>query len=105
MLRAIKAIPLDVDVILLTAFGTVEEAVRAMKDGAYDFITKPFRGEQLLKIVTKALERRALIEQNKALRQQLENLRGKPQYIGASPAFRRMMTLVDQVADSSATVC
>ena len=78
LLRAIKAIPLDLDVILLTAFGTVEEAVSAMKDGAYDFITKPFRGEQLLKIVTKALERRALIEQNKALRQQIENLRGKP---------------------------
>jgi len=104
LLRAIKAIPLDVDVILLTAFGTVEEAVSAMKDGAYDFITKPFRGEQLLKVVAKALERRALIEQNKALRQQIENLRGKPQYIGGSPAFRRMMTLVDQVADSSATI-
>jgi two-component system, NtrC family, response regulator HydG len=104
LLRAIKAIPMDVDVILLTAFGTVEEAVSAMKDGAYDFITKPFRGEQLLKIVTKALERRALIEQNKALRQQIEHLRGKPQFIGLSPAFRRMMTLVDQVADSSATI-
>ena len=54
--------------------------------------------------MTKALERRALIEQNKDLRQQIENLRGKPQYIGESPAFRRMMTVVDQVADSSATV-
>jgi two-component system response regulator HydG len=104
LLRAIKAIPLDLDVILLTAFGTVEEAVSAMKDGAYDFITKPFRGEQLLKVVAKALERRALIEQNKALRQQIESLRGKPQYIGGSPAFRRMMTLIDQVADSSATI-
>jgi two-component system response regulator HydG len=104
LLRAIKAIPIDVDVILLTAFGTVEEAVSAMKDGAYDFITKPFRGEQLLKIVAKALERRALIEQNRELRQQIENLRGKPQYIGESPAFRRMMMVVDQVADSSATV-
>jgi two-component system response regulator HydG len=104
LLRAIKAIPMDVDVILLTAFGTVEEAVSAMKDGAYDFITKPFRGEQLLKVVAKALERRALIEQNKALRQQIESLRGKPQFIGVSPAFRRMMTLVDQVAESSATI-
>jgi two-component system response regulator HydG len=104
LLRAIKAIPMDVDVILLTAFGTVEEAVSAMKDGAYDFITKPFRGEQLLKVVAKALERRALIEQNKALREQIESLRGKPQFIGVSPAFRRMMTVVDQVADSSATI-
>src|SRR6266850_1620897 len=104
LLRAAKAIMPDVDVILLTAFGTVEEAVKAMKDGAYDFLTKPFRREQLIKLIDKALERRDLIEQNRALKSQLEDLRAKGQMIGASPAFRRMMTLVEQVADSSATV-
>jgi two-component system, NtrC family, response regulator HydG len=104
LLRAAKAIMPDVDVILLTAFGTVEEAVKAMKDGAYDFLTKPFRREQLIKLVDKALERRDLIEQNRALKKQLEDLRAKGQMIGGSPAFRRMLTLVEQVADSSATV-
>jgi len=104
LLRAAKAIRPDVDVILLTAFGTVEEAVKAMKDGAYDFLTKPFRREQLLKLIDKALERRDLIEQNRALKKELEDLRAKGQMIGASPAFRRMMTLVEQIADSSATV-
>ncbi len=104
LLRAAKAIAPDVDVILLTAFGTVEEAVKAMKDGAYDFLTKPFRREQLLKLVSKALERRALIQQNRALQQQLEDLRGKGQMIGVSPVFRRVITLVEQIADSSATV-
>ena len=104
LLRAAKAIAPDVDVILLTAFGTVEEAVKAMKDGAYDFLTKPFRREQLLKLVSKALERRALIRQNRALQQQLEDLRGKGQMIGVSPVFRRVITLVEQIADSSATV-
>jgi two-component system response regulator HydG len=104
LLRAAKAIMPDVDVILLTAFGTVEEAVQAMKDGAYDFLTKPFRREQLIKLVDKALERRDLIEQNKALKKQLEDIRAKGQMIGASPAFRRMLTLVDQIADSSATI-
>jgi two-component system, NtrC family, response regulator HydG len=104
LLRAAKAIMPDVDVILLTAFGTVEEAVQAMKDGAYDFLTKPFRREQLIKLVDKALERRDLIEQNKALKKQLEDIRAKGQMIGASPAFRRMLTLVEQVADSSATI-
>ena len=104
LLRAAKEIAPDVDVILLTAFGTVEEAVSAMKDGAYDFLTKPFRGEQLLKLVAKALERRQLIQQNRALQKQLDALRGKGQMIGASPAFRRTMTLVEQVADSSANV-
>ena len=104
LLRAAKAIMPNVDVILLTAFGTVEEAVKAMKDGAYDFLTKPFRREQLIKLVDKALERRDLIEQNKALKKQLEDIRAKGQMIGASPAFRRMLTLVEQIADSSATI-
>src|SRR5881409_3790850 len=104
VLRAAKAIAPDVDVILLTAFGTVEEAVKAMKDGAYDFLTKPFRREQLLKLIDKALERRDLIEQNRALKKQLEDLRAKGQMIGASPSWRRMLTLVEQTADSSATI-
>jgi two-component system, NtrC family, response regulator HydG len=104
LLRAAKAIMPDVDVILLTAFGTVEEAVKAMKDGAYDFLTKPFRREQLIKLIDKALERRELIEQNRALKKQLEDIRAKGQMIGDSPSWRRMMTLVEQVADSSATV-
>ena len=58
LLRAAKAIAPDVDVILLTAFGTIEEAVKAMKDGAYDFLTKPFRASSSLKLIDKALERR-----------------------------------------------
>src|SRR5215467_6704510 len=101
LLRAAKAIMPDVDVILLTAFGTVEEAVKAMKDGAYDFLTKPFRREQLIKLVDKALERRDLIEQNKELKKQLEDIRAKGQMIGSSPAYRRMLSLVDEVADIS----
>jgi two-component system response regulator HydG len=104
LLRAAKAIMPDVDVILLTAFGTVEEAVKAMKDGAYDFLTKPFRREQLIKLVDKALERRDLIEQNKALKKELEDIRAKGQMIGSSPAYRRMLSLVEQIADSSATI-
>ena len=74
LLRAAKAIAPDVDVILLTAFGTVEEAVKAMKDGAYDFLTKPFRARSSSSVVDKALERRELIEKNKALQQRLDDL-------------------------------
>src|SRR5213592_3515294 len=104
LLRAAKAIAPDVDVILLTAFGTVEEAVKAMKDGAYDFLTKPFQRAQLLRLIRQALERRDLIQQNRALQQRLDDLLQQGAVIGSSPAFRRMMTLVEQVADSSATV-
>jgi len=64
--RGRAAVP-DVDFILLTAFGTVEEAVKAMKEGAIDFLTKPFQRAQLIKVVRHALERRDLIAQNRAL--------------------------------------
>src|SRR3989440_5784457 len=104
LLRAAKAIAPDVDVILLTAFGTIEEAVKAMKDGAYDFLTKPVQRAQLQRVIRQALERRDLIQQNRALQQRLDALLKQGDVIGASPAFRRMMTLVEQVADSSATV-
>src|ERR671931_1541354 len=104
LLHAVKAIAPDVDVILLTAFGTIEEAVKAMKDGAYDFLTKPVQRAQLGRAIHQALERRALIRQNRALQQRLDALLRQGVVVGASPAFRRMMTLVNQVADSSATV-
>src|SRR5881409_2303847 len=104
LLRAVKAIASEVDVILLTAFGTVEEAVKAMKEGAYDFLTKPFQRAQLLRLIRQALERRDLIEQNRALQQRLDDLLQQGAVIGSSPAFRRTMALVEQVADSSATV-
>jgi two-component system, NtrC family, response regulator HydG len=104
LLRAVKAIAPEVDVILLTAFGTVEEAVRAMKEGAYDFLTKPFQRAQLLRLIRQALERRELIQQNRALQQRLDDLLQQGAVIGSSPAFRRMMTLLEQVAGSSATV-
>jgi two-component system response regulator HydG len=104
LLHAAKAIAPDVDVILLTAFGTIEEAVKAMKNGAYDFLTKPVQRAQLQRVIRSALERRDLIQQNRALQQRLDALLQQGAVIGASPAFRRMITLVEQVADSSATV-
>jgi len=104
LLRAVKTVAPDVDVIMLTAFGTVEEAVQAMKDGAYDFLTKPFQRAQLIRLIRKALERRALIAENRALQQRLDDLLRQGTVIGTSPAFQRMMTLIEQVAPSSATV-
>jgi two-component system response regulator HydG len=104
LLKLAKELAPDVDVIILTAFGTVEEAVRAMKDGAIDFLTKPLQRAQLLRVVRQALERRALIQQNRALQQRLDDLLRQGNMIGVSPAFRQMMTLIRQVADSSATV-
>jgi len=104
LLRQVKAVSPEMDLVMLTAFGTVEEAVQAMKDGAVDFLTKPFQRAQLIRVIRKALERRALIQENKALQQRLDDLLRQGDIIGVSPAFRRVMRLVDQVANSSATV-
>jgi two-component system response regulator HydG len=104
LLREVKSVAPDVDVIMLTAFGTVEEAVRAMKDGAADFLTKPFQRAQLVRVIRKALERRELIAQNRALQKRLDDLLTQGSMIGVSPAFKRMVQLIDQVANSSATV-
>src|SRR2546421_11071197 len=75
-----------------------------MKDGAVDFLTKPFQRAQLIRVIRKALEHRELVQENRALQRRLDDLLREGHIIGASPAFRRMMTLIDQVADSSATV-
>jgi two-component system, NtrC family, response regulator HydG len=104
LLPRAKAVAPDVDFVMLTAFGTVEEAVRAMKDGATDFLTKPFQRAQLVKVVRQALERRTLITQNRVLQERLDALLGQGNFLGVSPAFQRMMDLVKTVADSSATV-
>jgi two-component system response regulator HydG len=104
LLRAAKAIAPDVEVILITGHGTVEDAVEAMKEGAYDFITKPFRRVQLEKTVKKAAEKQALVLQNRVLQERLDELQGAGQIIGGSPAMRQTLDLVGQVAPSVATV-
>src|SRR2546425_9448018 len=103
LLRAVKAIASEVDVILLTAFGTVEEAVKAMKEGAYDFLTKPFQRAQLLRLIRQALERRDLIQQNRALQQRLDDLLQQGAVIGSSTPLRRLRPRLQQGARSSPT--
>src|SRR5206468_637062 len=101
-----RAIRPDVEVVMMTAYGTVETAVAAMKDGAYDFITKPLKRHALLKAVEKALEKRALVAENQSLKDKLADL-GAPggrTIVGQSPAFRAFMDTVRQAAPSSATV-
>jgi len=106
LLRAARAIRPDVEVVLMTAYGTVETAVAAMKDGAYDFITKPLKRHSLVKAVQKALERRALVAENQDLKARLADL-GAPggrTMVGQAPSFRALMDTIRQAAPSSATV-
>src|SRR6058998_3144143 len=81
-----------------------QSALDRLRQGAIDLLTKPLQRAQLLRVVRQALERRSLIQQNRALQRRLDDLLGGGNLIGVSPAWKQMMTLVQQVADSSATV-
>lgn len=103
LLRAVKEVSPDTEVVLMTAFGTVEVAVQAMRDGAYDFVEKPLKRLSIVKSVRKAAERRRLITENRTLRQELRSLTERA-IIGQSPALRRVLDVVAQAAPSTATV-
>ena len=104
LLRSIRALSQQTEVILITAYGTIEMAVDAMKQGAYDFVVKPFKRHDILRPVRRALERHALVEENRRLRTELEKSLGARTIIGQSPIMRDTLELIDQVAPSSATV-
>jgi two-component system response regulator HydG len=103
LLKAIRTVREDVEVVVMTAYGTVETAVEAMKDGAYDFVTKPLSRLELVTCLRKALERRSLHRENASLKAELERS-GQAAVVGRSPAMRALLAEVDQVAPSDATV-
>jgi two-component system response regulator HydG len=104
LLKAAKALAPDVEVIVITGHGTVEDAVEAMKDGAYDFITKPFKRIQLERTIRRAAEKQALVLQNRRLLERLNTAEGLGRIIGTSPAMLQTLELVRQAAPSTATV-
>src|SRR5689334_11707438 len=103
LLRAAKTIAPETEVVLMTAYGTVETAVDAMKEGAYDFVTKPLKRAHVVRIVRNALERQSLLVENRSLKAQLAEKRRRA-IIGTSLAWRRTMDIVMQAAPSEATV-
>ncbi|MCP4713471.1 MAG: sigma-54-dependent Fis family transcriptional regulator [Deltaproteobacteria bacterium] len=104
LLKIAKTISPDIEVVLITGHGTVEVAVEVMKDGAFDFIQKPFNKMTVLKTVRKALEKRALVLENRMLHERLKHVQGSENVIGSSSGLRRVMELAAQVATSSATI-
>jgi two-component system, NtrC family, response regulator HydG len=104
LLKASRSISPETETILMTAYGTVENAVEAMRQGAYDFVIKPFyKRAHVVRAVTKALEKRNLVQENRSLRAQLAAQRQKAA-IGQSLPWRRTMETVMQAAQSMATV-
>jgi two-component system, NtrC family, response regulator HydG len=89
--------------VLMTAHGTVEAAVDAMKEGAYDFVTKPLKRAHVVRIVRNALEKQSLLVENRSLKAQLAERRRRA-IIGTSLAWRRTMDIVMQASPSEANV-
>jgi two-component system response regulator HydG len=103
LLRACRTVSPETEVVMMTAYGTIETAVEAMKDGAYDFITKPLKKVFITKVVRQALEKQKLMLENRTLREQLESMRPHD-IIGQSPAIVETLTTIRQAGPSSATV-
>jgi len=107
LLVALKERQPDLEVVMMTAFGTIERAVEAMRLGAYDFVTKPLRRAEIEKAVRRALERAALIAENRSLKAQLAQVnaaKGLEQLIGHSAPFRNALSAARQAASAHAPV-
>lgn len=104
VLREVKRLRPELPVIIMTAFGTIDDAVEAIRIGAYDYLTKPFPKEKLLGVLGNALERNQLLQENRALRGELGRGLTTSPIIFRSSRFREVYDLALQVADSDANI-
>jgi DNA-binding NtrC family response regulator len=104
VLRAARAADGGIPVIVMTAFGSIDEAVQAMKDGAHDFLQKPVDSNHLLLLVERALEQERLRTENILLREEWSRRYGFPRIIGESETIKRAVSETQRVAQTEATV-
>jgi len=104
LLRSIMERDPDTIVVVITAYGSIETAIQAMKLGAYDYVTKPFEIDQLLLIVNRALERGNLIKENRYLHEELARNYKFDGIIGKSPKMQEVLKIASTVAPTDATV-
>jgi DNA-binding NtrC family response regulator len=104
VLRAVKARAPDTEVVMMTAYATVSDAVEAMKQGAYDYLQKPFDPDDAVRVVSRALERRRLRLQAQTLRRELEGVHSFQNLVGKSAAMRQVYALLQQASKLDITV-
>ena len=102
--RRIHAVDPEIVSVIFTAYGSVETAVTALKEGAFDYINKPIDPDELAHVVQRAVEQRRLRSENTALKAKLEELSGVPRIVGESPEMKKVLDLVRAVAPMDATV-
>ncbi|NNL65133.1 MAG: sigma-54-dependent Fis family transcriptional regulator, partial [Myxococcales bacterium] len=100
----IHALRAETPVILMTAFGSIDSAVEAMRSGAFDYITKPFKRDELLLALERAFENRALVEENRRLRRAVDRTSSFGDLIGESAPMREIFALIRKVADNRSSV-
>ncbi len=104
LLKALREQDPDIAVVILTAQGSVESAVEAIKDGAYDYLTKPVDPQRLQILLANVVERQETLREVKALRRQLRDQGAFGRMIGASPGMRKVYRVIEQAAPTSASV-
>jgi two-component system response regulator PilR (NtrC family) len=105
VLRAVKQSSPQTEVVMITAFATTENAVQAMKLGAHDYVLKPFKVDELLLVIDKALEHRKLVAENRLLRHRVGERRAPAEdLLGESPAIEEVRQLVEKLAPTRTTV-
>ena len=104
VLRQFKRSSPEMEVIIITAYGTIETAVEAMKEGAYDYVVKPFELKELGIFVERIVDHRKLIKENIRLRQELRSIYGAQNIIGKSSQIQKVLQLIEDVAQTDSTV-
>jgi DNA-binding NtrC family response regulator len=104
ILKIQKEIDATIPVLLMTAYGTIEEAVAAMKEGAFDFVPKPIDVSHLMLLIGRAIEQRRLLLENILLKEEFQRAYGIPKIIGDSPAMQAVSQAIQRVAPTDATV-
>ena len=104
VLRAAQELNAETSVIVMTAYGSIEDAVAAMKDGAMDFLAKPVDPDHLLLLVARALDRHRLATENVVLKEELAARRGLPTIVGDDAALKQVLATLQRAADTDATV-
>lgn len=104
VLRAAKDLDAELPVIVMTAHGSIQDAVEAMKQGALDFLAKPVDPDHLLLLVSRALEQKRMLGEYRLLKEEAAARRGGPSIIGESPALRQVMVAIERAAGTDTTV-